>query len=183
MRRRQAYRLRSKLFGLLLAGLFMNGCAAQNGAQTLISYPELAAGSQAPDFEIARNDGAAFRLSDHEGEVVLLNFWATWCGPCINELPAFERLYEEYGDKIQILAIDSSDDAETMEKFLEKTDFSFPVACDADQSVSKKYPSEGIPYTVLIGKDGLVAETFTGARSAEEQYQLYRAALIEAYEK
>ena len=75
-----------------------------------------------------------------------------------------------------------SEDEDTIDTFIEAKNYSFPVACDTESNISNLYPSAGIPYTVIVGKDGLVTETFLGAKDADSQYSKLRRALQEAYE-
>ena len=131
----------------------------------------------APDFTAQLVDGSAFTLSEHRGTVVLVNFWATWCGPCCAEMPAFQWLDDEYGDNVYILAINCMEDTSTVQRFLSENGYTFPVACDTDGSISSLYPTDGIPYTVVIGKDGGVYDSFVGAYDATSQYEEYKAAI------
>lgn len=131
-------------------------------------------GDTAPDFSAEYADEGTFTLSEAKGKVVIINFWATWCGPCCNELPAFQKLNDEYGDKLQIVAVDYGESKKEVNDFIKENGYTFPFALDKDGSVSALYPSDGIPYTVIIDKEGIIRQTFTGARSAEEQYELYK---------
>lgn len=175
------------LFVFIFAALA--GCGASDdqssdsAAQTKKekNYPELSEGSVAPDFTIDVNDGSSFTLSEHQGKVVLLNFWATWCGPCVEEMPAFQKLYKEYGDKIEILAVNTAEDRDVVDTFVEKGGYTFPVGYDEDGEISNMYPTDGIPYTLVIGKDGKVSALFLGASGADDQYKKYRSALKEAF--
>lgn len=145
-------------------------------------HQEMAIGSEAPDFTAKLNNGETFTLSDKKGQVILLNFWATWCSNCVKEMPAIEKLYEEYGDQIVIVGVNVGEDEDTINAFVDAKNYSFPVAYDTDSEISNLYPSAGIPYTIIIGKDGLVTETFLGAKDADSQYTKLRRALQEAYE-
>lgn len=140
-------------------------------------------GDTAPDFTLELMDGSTFTLSEQKGKVVLLNFWASWCGPCVREMPAFERLYQEYGEELKMVAIDGLEYREAMVEFLEGTDYTFPIAYDEDGTVNMLYPSDGIPYTVIIDKDGIVQNTYVGALDAEKQYETYKTAIDELLEK
>lgn len=154
----------------------------KSGKRSSALHQEMASGSEAPDFTAKLNNGETFTLSDKEGQVILLNFWATWCTNCVKEMPAIEKLYEEYGDQIVIVGVNVGEDEDTVDTFVEAKNYSFPIAYDADSEVSNLYPSAGIPYTVIIGKDGIVTETFLGAKDADSQYTKLRHALQEAYE-
>lgn len=167
---------------LLLAVLCLCICGCGKEKESFGNYPELEVGSEAPDFTAELTDGSSFTLSDQEGKVVLLNFWATWCSPCVGEMPAFERLYEEYGDNIEILAVNSGEEKEIVDTFLDERNYTFLIAYDEKNEISEKYPSEGIPYTLIIGKDGNVEEIFVGAQDADTQYKIYRRELKEVFE-
>ena len=142
----------------------------------------MAIGSEAPDFSVKLNNGETFTLSDKKGQVILLNFWATWCSNCVKEMPAIEKLYEEYGNQVVIIGVNVGEDKSTVDAFIDTKNYTLPIAYDTESNISNLYPSAGIPYTVIIGKDGLVTETFLGAKDADSQYTKLRRALQEAYE-
>ena len=157
---------------LLVVGIILNKAGVLPTGQK-----ELKEGSTAPTFTVKQSNGLTFRLSDAKGKVVVLNFWATWCGPCCRELPAFQRLYNQYGDKIQIIAIDIGESAEEVSSFVLKNGYKFPVGLDEDRSVSALYPTQSIPYTLIIDQEGKISKIFVGAASAEEQFNLYNSAI------
>ena len=170
---------------LLLAGCQSGNNAGNTGAANDNSSNENTAGDTADvsgpiakgdayrDFTATLTDGSEFTLSDHEGKVILLNFWATWCGPCVGEMPAFEKLQETYGEDLVLLAVNSGEDEGTVTSFLEKNGYTFPVALDPEYAVAMLYPTDGIPYTVIIGTDGKVAVTQVGAGDADTMYAHY----------
>lgn len=131
------------------------------------------AGEAYRDFTAVLADEGSFTLSEHEGSVILLNFWATWCGPCVGEMPAFSRLLEKYGEELTLLAVNLGEDGETVRSFLERNGYTFPVALDLNGDIGSLYPSDGIPYTVLIGRDGKIASTHLGAHEADVMYEYY----------
>lgn len=147
------------------------------------SYQELLEGDAAPDFTANLADGSTFTLSEQSGKVVLLNFWATWCGPCVGEMPAFEKLYKEYGNEVSILAVNCLEDEETVRQFISENGYTFPIAFDVEGVVNMKYPTDGIPYTLVIGKDGTVQDIYVGAADADTQYQEYKGAIDSALGK
>ena len=147
------------------------------------TFKEVVEGDAAPEFTAPLVDGSTFTLSENKGKVILLNFWATWCGPCVGEMPAFQDLDKEYGDEVAILAVNCIESKETVDRFLEETGYDFPIAYDEDGVVSFTYPSSGIPYTLVIGKDGIVQKIYVGAADADTQYQIYKAAIDEALAK
>ncbi len=87
-------------------------------------------------------------------------------------MPAFEKLFQEYGEEFSILAVNCQEDKESVDSFLSENDYTFPIAYDEDGDVCSKYPTDGIPYTLVIGKDGTIKQTFLGARGADEQYEM-----------
>ena len=149
--------------------------AGDTGGETESADPSgpIAEGDAYRDFTVSLADGGEFTLSDHEGKVILLNFWATWCGPCVGEMPAFEQLQETYGEDLVLLAVNSGEDEGTVKAFLEENGYTFPVVLDQEYAVSNLYPTEGIPYTVIIGTDGKVAAIQLGAADADTMYAHY----------
>lgn len=141
------------------------------------AYQEVLGGDAAPDFTAEMADGTTFVLSEQRDKVVLLNFWATWCGPCVKEMPAFEKLNSEYGQEVVILAINCMEDKDTVNKFISDNEYTFPFAYDTKGEIAGKYPSDGIPYTLVIGRDGVVKNIYLGAFSADKQYEEYKAAI------
>ena len=125
------------------------------------------------DFTGALTDSSSFKLSDHEGKVILLNFWATWCGPCVGEMPAFPKLVEKYGDDLVLVAVNCGENKKTVKDFLDSNDYSFNAVLDPDYAISDLYPTDGIPYTLIIGRDGKIAEIELGASGADAMFDLY----------
>ena len=149
------------------------GGAEEDGSGTADVSGPIAEGDAYRDFTATLTDGSEFTLSDHEGKVILLNFWATWCGPCVGEMPAFEQLQETYGEDLVLLAVNSGEDEGTVKAFLEENGYTFPVALDPRYEVALLYPSDSIPYTVIIGADGKVAAIQLGAADADTMYAHY----------
>lgn len=113
-------------------------------------------GDPAPDVSITMLDGSTKRLSDFRGKLVLLNFFATWCGPCCRELPHLDELWNglKDNDDIVMLVISREEAAEVATQFLNEHGFTFPVALDPDAVAFSQFAKEGIPRTYLIGRDG-----------------------------
>ena len=137
----------------------------------------LKAGNKAPDFTAELIDGSSISLSDLKGKPVIINFWATWCGPCVREMPAFERLKEDFGDEIGIIAVNCGDDADTVKDFVDEYGYTFPVVLDEDYEVTMLYPSNSIPYTVVLDANGKITHVSTGAYDADTMYGRYKEAL------
>ncbi|MCK4719425.1 TlpA family protein disulfide reductase [bacterium] len=122
-------------------------------------------GEHAPDFTYATVDGREIRLSDYIGvKPVVLDFWATWCRPCMEELPLLQAFYEEYGDQVEIIAITSEDARlkDAIANTINQKELTFPVMHDPSRGISNLYPTRAIPYLVFIDIDGKVTGTHTG---------------------
>ena len=145
------------------------------------SYGEAAKGGQMRDFIAETINGDAFTLSDMNGKVIMLNFWATWCGPCVGEMPAFPRLAEKYGDDLVLIAVNVGDDKETTKAFLDKNGYTdLTVIVDEDYAISKLYPTDAIPYTVIIDRNGTISAIELGASGdVDEMFEKY-SGLIDA---
>lgn len=127
-------------------------------------------GEKSPDFTLKSRDGGNVKLSEQRGNIVLVNFWASWCGPCREELPAFEELYQEYQDMgVEILAVNVDDEAEKANVLLQDIEVSFPVLFDTSGDVSKLYDVSAMPTTVLVDRDGNVRLLHPGYRKGDEK--------------
>lgn len=116
-------------------------------------------GELAPDFEVPMIDGERIKLSNLKGKKVLVNFWATWCPPCKEEMPELQRFYEEYGDQIKIIAINatgSERNEQAVRNFLEENDYTFPVGIDKNNKITDQYLAMTIPTSYFIGSDGVI---------------------------
>lgn len=133
--------------------------------------PACKAESQANlEFTVKDMHGASVRLSDYKGKVLLVNFWATWCGPCKTELPDLIALYDEYKDKgLVVLGISADDDAETLKAFSSEWKINYPVIVGRDeQALLDAYgPIFGYPISVIVGRDGAVCARHIGPSTKE----------------
>jgi peroxiredoxin len=122
------------------------------------------AGDIAPDFQLEDTTGNKVSLSDFRGKIVLVNFWATWCPPCIEEMPSMERLNEVMaGDDFVMLAVNTEENGRSsVTAFLEKTPYTFPILYDDKGVVQKRYGVFKFPESFIIRKDGTVAEKIIG---------------------
>lgn len=128
------------------------------------------AGAPAPDFALKNSAGKNLRLSELRGEVVLLNFWATWCGPCRQELPHLDKIHGQYRNAgLTVLAINIDNDRVNAEAMLQKLGVRVPTLYDADKRVSKLYEVDAMPATVIIDRDGRVRYVHRGYRVGFEQ--------------
>jgi peroxiredoxin len=123
----------------------------------------------APDFTLRSVDGQNLRLHEQRGQVVLVNFWATWCGPCREEMPHLNRLYEKYrASGFVLLGVNVDDDTRNAAGVAAKLGIRFPVLPDTDKKVSRLYALSAMPSTVLIDKDGRVRHVHRGYKDGVE---------------
>ena len=129
---------------------------------TLAADPHPSIGKPAPDVELAMLDGTKQKLADLQGKVVVLDFWATWCGPCVQGLPKVTEVTKKLADQgVVFVAVNLGEDKATIEKFLTKELLSIPVAL-GDEALGKTFGVDGIPHTVVIGTDGVVKAVHVG---------------------
>jgi peroxiredoxin len=142
------------------------GFKAQEPGRGLTAIPERPA---APDFELMDIDGKTHRLSDYRGEVVIINFWATWCPPCREEMPSMARaaaLIED--DGIRMLAVNVGENEDTIFQFTANYPVSFPLLMDLDSQVTEAWPIRGLPTTFVVDPEGRIAFRAIGGREWDE---------------
>jgi peroxiredoxin len=138
-----------------------------------LSAPEAhAVGEMAPTFALRDIDGKEVKLESYKGSVVVLQFWATWCGPCQVEMPHLDAMYKELqgqGFTVLSISIDDARAASQVKPLVKKGGFTFPVLLDKDTSVVSKYnPSKTVPYAVLIDRSGKIASVHMGYNPGDE---------------
>jgi thiol-disulfide isomerase/thioredoxin len=127
----------------------------------------------APDFKLAARGGSSLSLSQFKGQVVMINFWATWCGPCRQEMPLLDAMYKKYKPMgFTLIGVNVEPDSKAAEAFLGKVPVSFPVAFDPDSKVSQMYQVQGMPSTVIVDRKGNTRVVHKGYRPGDENTYL-----------
>lgn len=174
-------------------GLLVAVCLAAIPAQPAESTADLlrALGLQSPGeaveaplFSLPDLAGKTVRLKDLRGQLVLLNFFATWCDPCREEMPGMERLFRAYQDKgFRVVAVNLQESAKTVRPFVERLTLSFPIALDDSGKISREYGVRALPVTFLIGRDGNIVWRAIGGRDwGDARAQAYFARIVTAKE-
>ncbi len=134
---------------------------------------KIAPNAPAPDFSLAARGGQTLSLSQYRGQVVMLNFWATWCGPCRQEMPLLDAMYRKYKRLgFTLIGVNVEPDSGAAENFLKKVPVSFPIAFDPDSSVSKLYAVQGMPSSVIIDRKGHARVIHKGYQPGDENAYL-----------
>lgn len=153
---------------LFILSVFVFTACSGSGTDTsdLPIAPEK--GALAPDFELATPDGDIHRLSDYRGTPVLVNFWATWCGPCRAEMPAMDALYRAADGAFQILAVDYDESAKAVSAFGEELDLSFPLVIDEGGDLQVVYQVRGYPSSYFVDADGVIQVVHIGVMTEDQ---------------
>lgn len=134
---------------------------------------KIAANTPAPDFSLDARGGQKISLSQFKGQVVMINFWATWCGPCRQEMPLLDAMYQKYKRMgFTLIGVNVEPDSNAAEDFLKKLPVSFPIAFDPDSRVSKLYSVQGMPSSVIIDRKGNARVIHKGYRPGDENVYL-----------
>ncbi len=124
----------------------------------------------APDFTLDRLGGGTVTLSDLRGHVVVLDFWATWCTPCIESMPYLQSLNDRYSEQgVVVLAINQEESRSTVDRFINGRGYTFTVLLDTDGAVARDYGVWGIPYTVVVDQSGMPHTVWAGPEGAEAE--------------
>ena len=155
-----------------IATVTQETAAAEETAVPGETTPETQESSNpAPDFTVYDLEGNAHKLSDFRGKPVLLNFWASWCGPCQMEMPDFQKFYESHGDKVNFVIVNLTDGqqetVETASAFIEEKGYTFPVYYDTDIDAAMKYGVSAVPVSYFIDAEGNFIAWAQGALTAD----------------
>jgi cytochrome c biogenesis protein CcmG, thiol:disulfide interchange protein DsbE len=143
-------------------GFLMNGLSEKASANP---------GDEAIEFELKDINGQVYRLSDFKGKPVVLNFFATWCQPCIDEAPELEAFGKEYKDA-QLIIIAKGESKMRMEKYIKESNSKLLYVLDTKEETSKEYNVIGQPDTLILNKDGVIVERFTGPTTKERLIEI-----------
>jgi len=155
-------KLRNTLVALIFA-IFAASSLASSGLE----------GQVAPDFALKSSTGENLRLSEYRGDVVMINFWATWCGPCRQEMPLLDELYSRYNRVgFNLLGVNIDDDSRRAMQMVEELGVNFPVLFDARKEVSELYEVEAMPVTVIVDRSGTVRYVHHGYKPGYEDKYL-----------
>lgn len=150
------------LASVLTVGLSMSGCSSDSTPPTPTHDTNV--GNLAPDFQFYDSQERLVSLSDLRGKPVVLNFWATWCGPCVYEMPYLQQVYEEWSDRgLVLLTINMGGTSSQVEEFLQSHNLSLPVLLDTKRDVAARYNIRYVPTTFFIDRDGTIQAVKVGA--------------------
>jgi thiol-disulfide isomerase/thioredoxin len=167
------------LIGLIVAGCVVliapgdpirNASAAVDDPFTVLHITRIAAGAPIAVFDLKALDGTSLRAQDLVGKVVLLNFWATWCGPCKEEMPSLARLQAQFNpEQVRVVTVTADMYPQGIKRFLDHLGIRLPVLFDEDQELSRSFMVRGLPTTVLIAQDGQAVGRAVGPRAWDSQ--------------
>ena len=133
----------------------------------------VAVNDKAPDFTLKSLQGTNLRLDEYRGKVVLINFWASWCGPCRQEMPLLDRIHQRFSDAgFAVLGVNVEGTVAPAKETAERTHVTFPVLIDENQKVSGMYDLESMPSTLVVDRDGVVRYVHQGYKPGDEAQYL-----------
>lgn len=148
-------------------------CLVVAGASLSFSGVLNAGDTAAPNFTLPTKAGTPIQLSQYKGKVVMLNFWASWCGPCRKEMPLMDQIYKKYtAAGFVLLGVNVDTDSTDAQKFLTQVPVSFPIAYDRENKVAKMYDVASMPSTVFIDRKGRVRQLHRGYNDGDENAYL-----------
>lgn len=181
-------KLAQKYFGYIVIGILLGGLIGvlivgshTDGEEIILSFIKnripgsslgLEIGSIAPYFKLYTYDGDLINFDDNFGIPVIINFWATWCAPCIVEMPILQNHYDTYGSNLIVLAVNAGESKGAVQKFVNDNGISFPTLLDPSELVQKMYSIRAYPTTYFIDKTGVIQAVHVGILS-EQQLDVY----------
>jgi len=154
---------------LMLLSLGLAACAGSSTESKSPAPQGINKGNQARDFALESLGGSQVSLSDFQGDVVLVNFWATWCAPCRAEIPDFEQVYQNHSDEgFVILGVNEQETPQVIEPFVQELGMTYPVLLDKQGQVMSEYRTLGLPTSLLVDRDGVIQVRHTGTMTAAQ---------------
>ena len=153
--------IKSRCAPIVFMSLFLLGMAAS---------PPLV-GGPAPTFKLEALDGQVINMADLKGQFVVLNFWSTWCVPCIKEMPEFQKAHESLNPKVKIIGINLGESKEKIEEFVQNNRLSFLILLDSYGNVSQEYEVIHLPVTYFITPDGIIRDKIFGGGVTEKMIE------------
>lgn len=150
----------------ILTLFLLSGCDNSTSEKPTVKVKENSESKIAADFTLTDMEGKQVSLSQYRGKVVILNFWATWCPPCREEMPSMERLYQDYKDKgLVILAVNVDENGhKAVSQFLQRTPYSFPILLDSKSVAQNTYGVFRFPESFIIDRNGIMVKRIIGGR-------------------
>ncbi|MCS6842167.1 MAG: TlpA family protein disulfide reductase [Roseiflexus sp.] len=143
-----------------------NAAATTPAPQSAVAQPAPRIGHPAPEFALTAVNGSQVALSDLRGQVVLINFWATWCPPCRAEMPAIQQAYDRFRDQgFLVLAVNQQEDAASVAKYMSEQRLTFPALLDSDARVSTDYQARVLPSSFFVDRRGIIRAVYRGPMS------------------
>ncbi len=152
---------------IFFIALIVGGVTLMGSTDLSVSLASSTNSNEAPDFKLASLSGEEIRLSDFRGKPVVLNFWASWCGPCREESPILGSAAKKYEQDIEFLGVAVNDSEDKVKTFSRRSGMDYPIGLD-NGSIADAYRVNGIPATFFIDGNGQIADTWVGAISEEE---------------
>jgi cytochrome c biogenesis protein CcmG/thiol:disulfide interchange protein DsbE len=159
------------VFAVMLAGSLFTACtppSAGSGPAALPLTEHPLRGEPAPAFDVAARGGAQANLAGYAGRVVLVDFWATWCEPCRQSFPQYQKLLEEHAQDVVIVGISEDDDDKDIDRFVQNAGARFTVAWDGDKALAQRYRINSMPTLFIIDRNGLVRYVHQGFRPGDQ---------------
>jgi len=178
--------MRNLLLIAVLIAIFTSGCSNKNFIEPPEEQSQEEQSEQepdkqqdnskaiiAPDFELESLDGGTLKLSELRDKNVILNFWATWCGYCVIEMPDLQKLQEAHADDVLVLTVNVGESKEVVQKFMEENNLDLTVALDEKMNVANTYGIRSYPTTIAINKNGEAVSGYVGMLTYEQMEQIY----------